>query len=477
MSSAEKKSVDLFIIGSGPGGYVAAIRAAQLGLSVAIADKRDAHGGTCLNVGCIPSKAMLHSSHLYWQAQHHMEPFGVLADNVRCDLNKMMERKNKVVDELTKGIAYLFKKNKVTAISGTATFLSQNEIQVQHNDGASEVWNAKNILIATGSEPTPLPHIPFNGTTIVSSTEALSLPKVLNHLVVVGGGYIGLELGSVWARLGAKVTVVEAQDRIASTMDADMAQVLQKALQEEGMDFKLSHKLDGIEESVDQDGNAQATIHLINSTNEKVSLTSDVVLISIGRRPFTQSLGLEIINMPVNERGFLNVDDSFQTQIPNIFAIGDVISKGPMLAHKAMDEAIVCVERIAGQKPTMNYKVIPAVIYTAPEVASVGASEQELKASGVAYKVGKFPFSINSRAKAVGNTTGFVKILADEKTDMILGVHIVGEFAGTMIAQAATAMEFGASSEDIARICHAHPTHSETVKEAAWATFGNALHS
>lgn len=476
MTKENAHSVDLFIIGSGPGGYVAAVRAAQLGLTVAIADKRGLHGGTCLNVGCIPSKALLHSTHLYWQTKHHVAGYGIEIDSVNCNLDTMMNRKNKVVDELTKGIAYLFKKNKVTALEGTASFQSDGHMKVELNDGTTQVWTTKNVLIATGSQPSELAHIPFDGEHVISSTHALSLTSVPNHLVVVGGGYIGLELGSVWARLGAKVTVVEAQDRIAATMDADLSAVLQKALQEEGMEFKLAHKLQSV--AIDST-NAQApvAVNLTDANNEPIGLECDKILFSIGRKPYTQDLGLENISLTTTDRGFLEVDESFQTSIPGVYAIGDVISKGPMLAHKAMDEAIVCVERIAGQKPTMNYNVIPAVIYTMPEVASVGLSEQDLKAQGRSYKIGKFPFSINSRSKAVGNTVGFVKILADEATDTLLGVHIIGEMAGTMIAQAATAMEFGASSEDIARICHAHPTHSETLKEAAWATFASALHS
>ncbi len=461
---------DLIIIGAGPGGYVAAIRAAQLGLKTACIEKRGTLGGTCLNVGCIPSKALLYSSEKFEETRDHLAEHGVKVGKVELDLDTLMARKDKVVDGLTKGIAGLFKKNKVTSITGSARIARAGEVVVSA-DGKDTSYTADNILIATGSEVALLPGVEIDEDRIVSSTGALSLDKVPKHLVVVGGGYIGLEMGSVWRRLGSKVTVVEFLDAIVPNMDGEVGKAMHKTLAKQGMEFKLGTKVTGAK-----------------STKTKVALTvepaaggdaetidCDIVLVSIGRVPFTANLGLAEAGVEMDGRGVIQVDGNFKTNVDGIYAIGDVIP-GPMLAHKAEEEGIACVERLAGQATHINYDAIPSVVYTWPEAASVGKTEEQLKDAGIAYNKGNFPFMANSRARANGDAEGFVKILADAATDEVLGVHIIGPDAGTMIAELALAMEFGASSEDIARTCHAHPTLNEAVKEAALAVEGAPIH-
>lgn len=461
---------DLIIIGAGPGGYVAAIRAAQLGLKTACIDKRGALGGTCLNVGCIPSKALLHSSEKFEEAQSHLAEHGVKVGKVELDLKTLIARKDKVVEDLTKGIGFLFKKNKVTGITGAARISKPGEVVVSA-DGKDTTYTADNIVIATGSEVTPLPGVEIDEDRIVSSTGALSLSKVPKHLVVVGGGYIGLEMGSVWRRLGSKVTVVEFLDTIVPNMDGEVGKAMHKTLEKQGMAFKLGTKVTG----------AKTTKSKVALTVEPASggdaetIDCDVVLVSIGRIPFTANLGLEEVGVEMDGRGVIQVDENFKTNVDGIYAIGDVIP-GAMLAHKAEEEGIACVERLAGQATHINYDAIPSVVYTWPEAASVGKTEEQLKDAGIAYNKGDFPFMANSRARANGDTEGFVKILADAATDEVLGVHIIGPDAGTMIAELALAMEFGASSEDIARTCHAHPTLNEAVKEAALAVEGAPIH-
>ncbi len=460
----EKNKVDLIVIGAGPGGYVAAIRAAQLGMTVLCVDKRKTLGGTCLNVGCIPSKALLNSSFKYEETAHHLDKFGIKVEKVSLDLSQMLEQKTKVVDQLTAGIDYLFKKNKITGVSGTAKIRSSDSVEI---DG--EVWTAKYILIATGSESVSLPGIKIDEKKIVSSTGALSLSKIPEKLVVIGGGYIGLELGSVWHRLGSQVTVVEFMDRIVPQMDLEVGQALYKSLMKQGMSFKLSTKVTSVKEK-----GKELSIQVESPTGSE-SLEADVVLVATGRKPYVEGLGLEAIGVAQDEKGFIVVNDAYETSISGIYAVGDVIP-GPMLAHKAEEEGIAAVENMLGQKGHVNYGTIPAVIYTHPEVASVGKTEEELKAEERAFKVGKFPFSANSRAKAVGDTEGFVKILADPLTDLVLGVHIIGPDAGTLIAEAVLGMEFSTSAEDIALTCHAHPTLSEALKEAALNVEKRAIH-
>lgn len=460
----EKNKVDLIVIGAGPGGYVAAIRAAQLGMSVLCVEKRKTLGGTCLNVGCIPSKALLHSSHKYNEAAHHLEKYGVKVGTLSLDLPQMMEQKNKVVEQLTGGIDYLFKKNKVNRLVGTAKIRSSESVEIN-----GETWKAKSILIATGSESASLPGITIDEKKVVSSTGALSLSKVPENLLVIGGGYIGLEMGSVWQRLGSKVTVVEFMDRIVPQMDHELGSALQKSLAKQGLTFKLSTKVKSLQEKGNK-LNVQ-----VESPAGSETLETDVVLVATGRKPYVEDLGLEKVGVARNEKGFIVVNENYETSVSGIYAIGDVIP-GPMLAHKAEEEGIAAVENMAGQKGHVNYEAIPSVIYTHPEVASVGKTEEDLKAEERAYKVGKFPFSANSRAKAVGDAEGFVKILADPLTDLVLGVHIIGPDAGTLIAEAVLAMEFSASSEDIARTCHAHPTLNEAVKEAALSVEERPIH-
>lgn len=462
---------DVVVIGGGPGGYVAAIRAAQLGLKTACVEKREALGGTCLNVGCIPSKALLHSSELYVGALNGMNAHGITLGSVDLDLNTMQEHKDKVVKELTQGVEFLLRKNKIASIKGTGQIRAKGQVGVQLNDGGQRDLNTKNIIIATGSDVVSLPGVDIDEKRVVSSTGALELDEVPGHLVVVGAGYIGLELGTVWRRLGAKVTVVEYLDRITPGMDFEVAKQFQRLLSRQGLGFMLGTKVADIDKTSDR---------LVIRTEpadggEPETMKADVVLVAIGRRPYTENLGLENVGLTTDNYGRIEVDQNLATAVDGIYAIGDVIA-GPMLAHKAEDEGVTLAERLAGQKPHINYDAIPAVVYTAPEVASVGKTEEDLREAGIAFKVGKFPFSANSRARATGHTDGFVKILADAETDRLLGVHIIGEDAGTMIAEAALAIEFGASSEDLARTCHAHPTLEEAVKEAALATHGLPLH-
>ena len=458
---------DVIVIGSGPGGYVAAIRAAQLGLKTACVESRETLGGTCLNVGCIPSKALLHASELFEDANHGtLAKFGVKVGSVELDMETMHAEKAKAVKELTGGIAFLFKKNKIEWLKGHAAFTGANSIDV-----AGTTYTAKNIVIATGSSVTPLPGVTIDNEVVIDSTGALALPKVPKHLVVIGGGVIGLELGSVWRRLGATVTVIEYLDEILPGMDAEVRKESRKIFKKQGFDIRTSTKVTGVTRTGDS---AVVTIEPA-AGGAAETIEADAVLVSIGRRPNTDGLALEKAGVELNKRGQIEVDHDFATPVPGIWAIGDV-TPGPMLAHKAEDEGIAVAENIAGQTGIVNHEVIPAVVYTHPEIASVGRTEDELKAAGVDYKVGKFPMMANSRAKTNRDMDGFVKVLADSKTDRVLGVHIIATLAGTMIAQAAQAMEFGATSEDIAYTCHAHPTHSEAMKEAAMAVQGLPIH-
>ncbi len=463
---------DIVIIGAGPGGYVAAIRAAQLGMRTACVDPRASLGGTCLNIGCIPSKALLQSSEKFNEARHSFAEHGVMVGEVRLDLAAMMTRKDKVVSALTRGVEFLFRKNKVDWLKGTGRIAAPGRVAVTAADGATQEVETGAIVIATGSESIPLPGVTVDEQRIVSSTGALALDKVPERLAVIGGGYIGLELGSVWARLGAKVTVVEYLDRILPNMDRELGPMMQRLLTRGGMAFKLSTKVVGA-----TPGNDAVTLELEPAAGgEREALAADIVLVAIGRRPFTGGLGLEALGIERDRAGRITVsDDNFATNVAGIYAIGDAI-RGPMLAHKAEEEGIALVERLAGQKTTIEYDAIPSVVYTWPEAAAVGKTEEELKAASVDYRVGKFPFTANPRARANGDTDGFVKILADTATDRVLGIHIIGPDAGTMIAEAALAMEFGASAEDIARTCHAHPTLPEATKEAALAVAGRAIH-
>jgi len=465
-------SFDLIVIGGGPGGYVAAIRAAQLGMSVACVEKRDGLGGTCLNVGCIPSKALLQSSHHYETAAHGLDVHGVKLGKVDLDFGAMMKRKEAVVDENVKGIDFLFKKNKIERFLGTASLKDGSTVVVDPGKGKKkQTLSAENILIATGSETTPLPGVEIDEKRIVSSTGALSLKSVPKKLIVIGAGIIGLELGSVYRRLGAEVTVIEFLDRILPTLDGEVGKQMGRTLKKQGLDIKLSRKVTG----------AKSTAKGVTLTAEPVkggeaeTYQADVVLVAIGRRPFTEGLGLEKAGVELDNRGFVRVDAEFQTNVPGIFAIGDVIG-GMMLAHKAEDEGVAVAEILAGQKGHVNYAAIPGVVYTWPEVAGLGKTEEELKEAGIKYKTGKFPFSANSRARCNADSEGFVKVLADAETDAILGVHIVGPEAGDLIQEAVVAMEFGGSAEDLARSCHGHPGLSEAVKEAALAVAGRAIH-
>ncbi|MGF6227264.1 dihydrolipoamide dehydrogenase [Inquilinus ginsengisoli] len=457
---------DLIVIGAGPGGYVAAIRAAQLGLKTACVEKMPTLGGTCLNIGCIPSKALLHASEKFEEAGHALAAFGVKVSGVELDLAGMMGHKTKVVKANVDGVDFLFKKNKIDRLLGTARFTAKDRIEVE-----GKTYAAKNFVIATGSDSTPLKGVEADETRIVTSTGALSLPEVPKHLVVIGGGVIGLELGSVWSRLGAKVTVVEFLDRILPTNDGEVSKQMQRILAKQGMTFKLSSKVTGAQKT---DTGVTLTVEPAKGGAAE-TIEADYVLLSIGRRPYTEGLGLDAAGVELDERGRVRTDKHFRTNVEGIYAIGDVIA-GPMLAHKAEDEGVAVAEILAGQAGHVNYDAIPSVVYTWPEVASVGRSEEELKQAGIAYKAGKFPFLANGRARAMNATDGFVKILADAKTDRVLGVHIIGAEAGTIIAECVLAMEFGASAEDIARTCHAHPTLNEVVKEAALAVDGRAIH-
>lgn len=462
---------DLTIIGSGPGGYVCAIRAAQLGMKVAVVEQWPTFGGTCLNIGCIPSKALLFASEMFEQAGHNFDKLGIDIDGPRLNLPQMMAHKDDTVKANTQGVAFLLKKNKVTTFEGVGMIAGPGKVSIAPEKGDVQTIETKNIVIATGSVSTPLPGIKIDEKSVVTSTGALLLDKVPEHLLVIGAGVIGLELGSVWARLGAKVTVVEFLDRILPGMDGEVAKQFQRILEKQGFTFKLGTKVTATEKS---GKGLQVTMEPAKG-GEAEMLEADVALVAIGRKPFTEGLGLENVGVKLDERGRVDVDAHYKTNVDGIYAIGDVI-KGPMLAHKAEDEGMAIAEILAGQAGHVNYGVIPGVVYTSPEIASVGKTEEELKADGVDYKVGKFPFTGNGRAKAMLVPQGFVKILADAKTDRVLGGHIVGHNAGEMIHEIAVLMEFSGAAEDLARTCHAHPTMSEAVREAALACGDGAIH-
>ena len=461
---------DVVVIGAGPGGYVCAIRAAQLGMRVAVVEKGKTLGGTCLNIGCIPSKALLYASEMFEEAGHGLGALGVVVAPPKLDLGAMMKHKDDTVAANVNGVAFLFKKNKIDSLQGEGRIAAPGRVVVKGADGAETTCEAKAIVVATGSDVARLPGIDIDEKQIVSSTGALALAKPPKSLIVVGAGVIGLELGSVWRRLGAEVTVVEFLDRILPGMDGEVAKQTQRLLEKQGFKFHLSHKVAAVEKTAK---GVKATIEPA-AGGAALTLEAEVVLVAIGRRPYTQGLGLEALGVAM-ERGQVKIDDHFATNVPTVYAIGDVV-RGPMLAHKAEDEGMALAEILAGQAGHVNTDVIPGVVYTSPEVASVGKTEEELKAAGVAYAVGKFPFTANGRARAMRHTDGFVKVLADAASDRVLGVHIVGFGAGEMIHEAAVLMEFGGSSEDLARTCHAHPTMSEAVKEAALAVAKRAIH-
>ena len=457
---------DVIVIGAGPGGYVCAIRAAQLGLKTACVEKRDTLGGVCLNIGCIPSKALLHASERYHEAGHKLKDMGVIVGDLKLDLAGMMGHKNKVVEANTKGIEFLFKKNKVEWLKGAGQITAPNQVAVNGTH-----YTAKHIVIATGSDVISLPNIKIDEDKIVSSTGALSLPKVPKTMIVIGGGVIGLEMGTVWNRLGAKVTVVEYMDRILAGMDNEISKETQKILGKQGLEFKLSAKVT----SATPNASGVEVVIEPAAGGAPETLQADIVLMAVGRKAYTDGLGLDSVGVLRDERGRIQTNGHFESNIKGIYAIGDVIA-GPMLAHKAEEEGVVLAEMIAGQTGHIDYNLVPGVVYTYPEVAQIGQTEEQLKQAGVNYKVGKFPFSANGRARAMGATDGFVKILADTRTDKILGVHIIGPEAGTLIAECGIAMEFGASAEDLFRTCHAHPTLEEALKEAALAVHGRAVH-
>ena len=461
---------DVVFIGGGPAGYIGSIRAAQLGFKTACVEYRGSLGGTCLNVGCIPSKALLQSSHLYSQAAKEFSHHGINVSGLNVDIKSTIARKAKVVSDLCNGIEGLFKKNKVTYIKGFASFKSKNELSIKNNDGTSSEIKFKNAVIATGSEVASLPNIKIDEKRIISSTGALNLSEIPKSMVVIGAGYIGLEMGSVWSRFGTEVTVVEYLDKIVPSMDLEIGKQLHKALESQGMKFKLSAKV--LDAKV-TDKDVTLTIEP-SAGGEKSTITADVVLVAVGRRPYTDNLNLESAGVKLDPKGRILVDGHYMSSCPRIYAVGDVID-GPMLAHKAEEEAVAAVEFIAGQKPHINYNAIPGVIYTHPEAAGVGKTEEELKSAGVNYKAGKFPFMANSRARANGDTFGMVKILSCAKTDKILGAHIIGPEAGSIIHELVLAIEFGAASEDVARTCHAHPTLSEAIKEASLSVLGRTL--
>ena len=465
---------DLVVIGSGPGGYVCAIKAAQLGLRVAVVEKRKTFGGTCLNVGCIPSKALLHASEMFAEAQHSFADLGILAEPA-LDLPRMLQHKDKTVKANVDGIAFLFKKNKVDGIVGTARIASAGTVEVTAEDGATSTLSAKAVCIATGSEVAGIPgvDVAFDRDTIVSSDDAIALPTVPGTLVVVGGGVIGLELGSVWSRLGAKVVVLEYADKILGSIDRDVSNQFARILAKQGFDIRLGLKVTGVSRS---EGEGATVTFVPVAGGEAETIRADVVLVATGRRPFIGGLGLESLGVATDKAGRVLVDGRFRTNVEGLYAIGDVVA-GPMLAHKAEDEGVALAEILAGQAGHVNYGVIPAVVYTAPEVASVGKTEEDLKAEGTDYKVGRFSLSANGRARATLHTDGFVKVLADKASDRVLGVHIIAHGAGDMIHEAAVLMEFGGSAEDLARTSHAHPTLSEAVREAAMATFAKPIHS
>ncbi len=461
------ENFDAIVIGGGPGGYVCAIRLAQLGVKTACVESRGTLGGTCLNIGCIPSKNLLSMSDYYYKALKNFSSIGIEIKKINLNLSKMMQNKEKSVSVLTKGIEFLFKKNKVTYIKGTASLKSNNEVVVKENN-KNTVYGTKNIIISTGSLPVSLPGIDFDEKQIVSSTGALSLKAIPKKMIIVGGGYIGLEMGSIWARLGSEIHVIEFLDHIIPGMDLDISKEFQKVLTKQGIKFLLETKVDKIVKQ-------KNSVKIFTSGKNKKEFDCDVVLISVGRKPNTTGLNLEKNKIKLDKQKRIEVDKNFKTSIPNVFAIGDVI-RGHMLAHKAEEEGIAVAEIITGQAGHVNYDIIPGVIYTTPEVASVGKTEEQLSQEKINYKIGKFPFMANSRAKAVNESEGFVKILADQVTDKVLGVHIIGPHAGELIAEVALAMEFGASAEDIARTCHAHPTYSEAIKEAALAVDKRAIH-
>ena len=462
---------DLVVIGGGPGGYVCAIRAAQLGLKTACVESRGALGGTCLNVGCIPSKSLLNLSENYHKAKKDFNNQGIEISDIKLNINKMMSNKEKSVQVLTKGVEFLLKKNKVTYFKGKGVIFSKDDVVVYESNNKRSNIKAKNIVIATGSSPTSLPGIEIDEKNIVSSTGALSFSEVPKDLIVIGGGYIGLEMGSVWSRLGSNVTVVEYLDFITPGMDREVSNEFQKILTKQGIKFKLNNKVT----SVKNIKNKVVVDYTNNTSAARERKECDKVLVSVGRKPYTEGLNLSKVGIKKDDKGRIEVNEKLQTSLKNIYAIGDVI-KGPMLAHKAEEEGIAVAEIIAGQAGHVNYDVIPGVIYTSPEVATVGKTEEQLKDEKKSYKVGKFPFLANSRAKVNNETDGFVKMLADSKTDKVLGVHIIGPHSGDMIAEMALAMEFGASAEDIARTCHAHPTHTEAIKEAALAVDKRPIH-
>ena len=462
---------DVTIIGSGPGGYVSAIRCAQLGFKTAIIEKYSTLGGTCLNVGCIPSKALLASSHHYEELQHFADHGIEVTGDVKVNLEKMIARKQAVVDQTSSGVKYLMDKNNITVFNGVGSFESATSVKVMKEDGSSEIIESKNIIIATGSKPSNLPFIKLDKDRIITSTEALKLKEVPKHLVIIGGGVIGIELGQVYLRLGAQVSVVEFMDRIIPGMDASLSKELTKVLKKQGMKFYTSHKVQSVERAGDV-----VTVKAENTKGEIITLEGDYALVSVGRRPYTDGLNADKAGVKVTDRGQIEVNDHLQTSASNVYAIGDVV-RGAMLAHKAEEEGVMVAEILAGQKPHFDYNLIPGVVYTWPEVAAVGKTEKQLKAEGIEFKSGSFPFKALGRARAGGDTDGFVKILADTKTDEVLGVHMIGARCADLIAEAVTAMEFRASAEDISRMSHAHPTFAEAIKEAALAATANrALH-
>jgi len=461
-------SYDVTIIGSGPGGYVAAIRCAQLGMKTALIEKYSTLGGTCLNVGCIPSKALLDSSHHYDDAIRHFEDHGIeISGDVKVSLEKMISRKDQVVAQTTSGIDFLMKKNKIEVLNGFGSFKDANHVVITKEDGSSEEIQTKNVIIATGSKPANLPFITLDKERVITSTEALKLKEIPKHLLVIGGGVIGLELGQVYRRLGAEVSVIEYMDRIIPTMDKAQSKELTKSLKKQGVKFLLSHKVSGL-----RNNGTEVTVTATDKKDKEITITGDYCLVSVGRRAYTDGLKVENVGIKINERGQVAVNEHLQTNIPNVYAIGDVI-KGPMLAHKAEEEGVFVAEILAGQKPHIDYNLIPGVVYTWPEVASVGKTEEQLIENEVTYKVGQFPMRALGRSRASGDTDGFVKILSDAKTDEVLGVHMVGARVADLIAEAVVAMEFRASAEDISRMSHAHPTYAEAIKEAALAATDN----
>ena len=463
---------DLVVIGGGPGGYVAAIRASQLGLRTACVEKRNTLGGTCLNVGCVPSKALLQSSEKYAETCNELASHGIDIKGASLNLKQMMARKDRIVSDLTKGIEYLFKKNKVDYFNGHGSFISRNSIEVKFNKGAKQVLDAESVVIATGSESAPLPGITIDEKRIVSSTGALTFSTVPKHLVVIGAGYIGLEMGSVWRRLGSKITVVESSNRITPGLDGEVAKHFQRILTRQGFNFLLGTKVKRAKIS-----KSKVILSLEAGGGEEGSeIECDAVLLSVGRKPYTEGLGLEKIGLELEPNGIVPINDKFQTSVPGVYAIGDCV-RGAMLAHKAEEEGTVLAEILAGQAGHINYDAIPGIVYTWPEVASVGKTEEQLKDDGISFNIGKFPFTANSRARCNDTTEGFVKILADLKTDRILGAHIIGADAGTMIAELVAVMEFGGAAEDVARTCHGHPTLNEAIKEAALAVANRQIHA